>query len=211
MLKFDPHIHSSYSYDCNSKISDILKTARVKKLDVIAISDHNTVEGSKVAIKESKKFDDLLVIPSLEISSSKGHILALGVEELIEKNLSPIDTIEKIHDFGGLAIIPHPFSFYREGVFSRVNPSTLKFDAIETLNSKYFFGYSNYKAKKYALKNNIPQIGSSDSHNLKSIGDCFTKLNCDLSIDSVFKAIKNRKTLPCGKGNSYFRKIFERN
>ena len=210
MLKFDPHIHSSYSYDCNSEISDILKTARVKKLDVIAISDHDTVEGSKIAIKESKKYDDLLVIPSMEVSSSKGHILALGVEEIIEKNLSPVDTIEKIHENGGLAIIPHPFNFYRSGLFSKTNPNLLNFDAIEVLNAKFFVGYTNNKAKKYAIQHKIPPMGASDSHILDTIGACYSEVNCNFDIESILKAIKKNNVNAKGKGNSYFRNRFKR-
>ena len=47
MLKMDSHIHSEYSSDSNSKIDDILKVAKQKNIDVIAISDHNTVDGTK--------------------------------------------------------------------------------------------------------------------------------------------------------------------
>ena len=46
MLKMDSHIHSEYSPDSSSKIDDILKVAKKEKLDVIAISDHNTVDGT---------------------------------------------------------------------------------------------------------------------------------------------------------------------
>ena len=43
MLKMDSHIHSEYSSDSHSKIDDILKVAKKENIDVIAISDHNTV------------------------------------------------------------------------------------------------------------------------------------------------------------------------
>ena len=46
MLKMDSHIHSEYSPDSNSKIDDILKTAKKENIDIIAISDHNTVDGT---------------------------------------------------------------------------------------------------------------------------------------------------------------------
>ena len=53
-MKIDPHIHSIYSGDSNSQVKDILKQAQKVGLNAIAISDHNTVKGSKFAIKESK-------------------------------------------------------------------------------------------------------------------------------------------------------------
>ena len=48
MLKMDSHIHSEYSPDSNSKIDDILKTAQKENIDIIAISDHNTVDGTSL-------------------------------------------------------------------------------------------------------------------------------------------------------------------
>ena len=46
MLKMDSHIHSEYSPDSHSKIDDILDVARSRNVDIIAISDHNTVDGT---------------------------------------------------------------------------------------------------------------------------------------------------------------------
>ena len=47
MFKMDSHIHSEYSPDSKSKLEDIFKVAKKKDIEIIGISDHNTVEGSK--------------------------------------------------------------------------------------------------------------------------------------------------------------------
>ena len=112
MYRLDSHIHCQYSPDSSTKIDDIIKKSIEDKIDIIAISDHNTVEGSKVAVEKTKNTENLLVIPSIEISSSKGHILGFGCEEVIPRDLEPEETIDMIHNQGGLAIIPHPFCFY---------------------------------------------------------------------------------------------------
>ncbi|MDL2270448.1 PHP domain-containing protein [Methanobrevibacter sp. OttesenSCG-928-I08] len=202
-MKLDSHIHSSYSSDSSSKIEDILNKSRNIGLDIIGISDHDTIEGSKIAIKESQKYEDILVIPSIEISSASGHILGFGVEEKVPMNLSPDETIDRIHELGGLAIIPHPYSFYRYGLFHKVEGEKLKVDAIEILNAKYFLGYGNYKSEKHAKKQSIPEIGASDAHKIEYIGDCFTEIECEMNIDSVLKNIKKGKVKACGKGTSY--------
>ena len=64
MLKMDSHIHSEYSPDSSSKIDDILKKAKIEKIDVIAISDHNTVDGTDEVIKKTRN-TDILAIPSI--------------------------------------------------------------------------------------------------------------------------------------------------
>lgn len=201
MLKLDPHIHSEYSADSNSKIKDILKIAKKKELDIIGISDHDTIKGSKRAIKENHD-ENLLIIPSIEISSAKGHILGLGVESLIPKGLSPEETIDNIHDNGGLAIIPHPFCFYRHGLLCKEDYNNLKIDGIEVKNARFILGYCNRKAKTLSNKMNFPSIGSSDAHYVKFIGDCYTEIDCQKNIDSVLKAIKKRKVKAKGNGTS---------
>lgn len=192
----DPHIHSVYSGDATGTPREIIKKARKIGLDAIAIADHNSLKGSHMALKEVKEFKDLLIIPSMEVTTSRGHIVALGVNQEIKKGLTPEETMEKIQEAGGVSIVPHPFVRYRDGLLARTN--TLKMDAIETLNSRYIFGYSNWRAKKLAQEKNIPEIGSSDAHFVGAIGSCVTKVQADFSIDSILEAIRKGKTTPQG-------------
>ena len=200
----DSHIHSEYSPDSKAKLKDIFQKAKSENIDIIAISDHNTVEGSKVACELTKN-DDLLVIPSIEISSIEGHILGFGCEEHIKRDLNAAETIDLIHDQGGLAIIPHPYCFYRHGLLCKADYRDLKIDAIETRNARFIIGYCNRKAKKLSVKENLPELGASDAHYYKFVGDCYSKIDCEKDIDSVLKAIKKGKTEAHGKGTSNIR------
>ena len=67
MLKMDSHIHSEYSPDSLSKIDDIIDTARHENIDIIAISDHNTVDGTSEVVRKTRN-TDILASPSIEIS-----------------------------------------------------------------------------------------------------------------------------------------------
>jgi len=116
-MKLDPHIHSIYSGDAISEPRDIIKQAKGIGLDIIAISDHDSIKGSTLAIDIAKDTNDILIVPSIEITTNKGHILGFGVETLISSGLSPEETVERIHDEGGIVIVPHPFSPYRRGLF----------------------------------------------------------------------------------------------
>ena len=206
-MNLDPHIHSYYSGDSVSKPKEIINKAISIGLDIIAISDHNTTKGSKIAIDEAKD-KNIIIVPSIEISSSKGHIIGFGVGEDIPKDLSPEETIEKIQDFGGIPIIPHPFSFYRHGLFSKVKPNELKIEAVEVKNARYILGVSNLLSKNLARKKNLAMIGASDSHFIGSIGDSYTvikDIDYDSSIDDIIEAIRLKKTLAMGqKTSNYF-------
>ncbi len=202
MYKMDSHIHSEYSPDSKSKLEDIIRQAKSRNIDIIAISDHNTIEGSKSACKITKKDDDILAIPSIEISSLEGHILGFGCEENIKRDLPASETIDLIHSQGGLAIIPHPYCFYRHGLLCKEDYENLKIDAIETKNARFIVGYCNNKAKQLSIKEKLPGLGASDAHYYKFVGDCYSKIDCEKDIDSVFKAIRRRKTEALGTGTS---------
>ncbi|ALT67831.1 PHP domain-containing protein [Methanobrevibacter millerae] len=197
----DSHIHSEYSPDSKSKLKDIFKVAKSRNIDIIAISDHNTVDGSKEARRLTKK-DDLLVIPSIEISSIEGHILGFGCEEKIDRDLPAAETIDLIHDQSALAIIPHPYCFYRHGLLCKADYKDLKIDAIETKNARFIVGYCNNKAKNLSKNENLPSLGASDAHYFKFVGDCYSKIDCEKDIDSVLKSIKKGKVEAFGKGTS---------
>ena len=213
MLKMDSHIHSEYSPDSSSKIDDILKVADKRNIDIIAISDHNTVDGTSEVLAKTRN-TDILAIPSIEISSTQGHILGFGCEENIARDLTPQETIDKIHDLGGLAIIPHPYCFYRHGLLCKSDYRDLKIDAIETRNARFIVGYCNRKAKNLSKRENIPELGASDSHYWKFVGDCYSMIEAEKDIDSVLKSIKKGKTKACGKGTSNIllsKYLFEKN
>ena len=201
----DLHIHTKYSDGVDS-VEEILKKAEDKKLKAISITDHDTTKGSKVAIAEAKD-KNIIIVPSIEISSSKGHIIGFGVDVDIPKDLSPYDTIDKIYDNGGIAIIPHPFSSYRNGLLCNVEPTELEIEAIEVKNSRYIFGYSNYRSKILARKKNLAMIGASDSHFIGSIGDSYTEIKdigSDPTTDDIIDGIKSRRTVAKGKKTSNY-------
>lgn len=75
---FDFHNHTTYS-DGISPPEVIIKNAKLNKLDYVAITDHDKVDGVKEAIRMGKLWD-IEVIPGIEISTTKYHILGLNID-----------------------------------------------------------------------------------------------------------------------------------
>lgn len=193
-MRFDLHIHSNHSSDCSLSVDDILKQAIKKGLDGIAICDHNSVEGSLLGKQRAKELNlPLLVLSGIEVSTSEGHLIILGITDNLQPDLSPQETIRIAHQKGSIVIAPHPFKIRSIG-----NVDGLDIDAIETFNSRCIFG-ENKKAKEMAQAIEKPEVGGSDSHMISTIGLGFTDIDADLDEESALKAIKHGKTRSGGE------------
>lgn len=191
-LKLDLHIHSCFSLDAQNSIEEIVKRAKKIGLDGIAITDHDTINGAIAAKKYVEENSiDLVIIPGVEVTTSKGHIIVLGILEEITKKLSPKETIKKAKELGGIVIVPHPFHPFRHGVGDFGN---LDVDAVEVFNSRYITGYSNKKADKIAKINGYPAVAGSDAHMVEAIGFGVTKVDAKPELNSILDGIKKGRT-----------------
>lgn len=196
-MRFDLHVHSSYS-DGHDDVKTILKAAKKKGLDGISITDHDTLSGSiaaKRAVKDLKL--DMVVLPGVEVTTNKGHLLALGVEEAPKRGLSPEETADHAHDQGGITIVPHPYHPFRHAI-GRIP----RCDAVEVYNSKHLFGIANARARLGAKKYNLPMVAGSDSHFAATVGLGVTRIEAEdaesavLAIRSGRTTIEGRRTPP---------------
>lgn len=203
MLKYDFHVHSEYSRDSRASIEDILKQAVRCGLDGIAVCDHDNPEGgfaAKKAASECPEFKDLVVIPGFEVSTAEGHILILNYPEDAEKippGLSPEETVRRAKAAGAFVIIPHPFRKSAHGI-GRIQG--IGADAVETFNAKSLTNGGNKKAKREAIRLNIPQTGGSDAHTPDMVGRGFTLIDApENTPEAVLKAIAEGRSSSSGK------------
>jgi predicted metal-dependent phosphoesterase TrpH len=176
--KADLHIHSDHS-DGLPSIPEILDhVAEDTDLDVIAITDHNTLEGALFA-KSLEALYDFDIVVGEEVSSTAGHILGLFLSEEIPPGLSAEATLERIEDQGGVAIIPHPFANRAFGPFGLKSIGDaiegLDFHGLETYNSSPYLLWANrVAARAWDAGSGVAAVGGSDSHVLRAIGTGYT-------------------------------------
>ncbi|MEM2402370.1 MAG: PHP domain-containing protein, partial [Archaeoglobaceae archaeon] len=79
MLKAELHVHSRYSDGLDS-VEKLVREAIKKGIEIISITDHDTLNGSLSAIElvEAEKLE-IIVIPGIEVSTRSGHLLAYGI------------------------------------------------------------------------------------------------------------------------------------
>lgn len=174
-VSIDPHVHSEGSYDGTEPVELILEQARDVGLDAVAITDHDTIAESRRAADLASDYG-LVGVPGVEVSTSHGHLLALGVEAVPPIGEPFDETVAAIRDAGGAAIVPHPFQRSRHGVRKR---NLTDCDALEVYNAWLFTGYRNRRARRFAARREFPGIAGSDAHAAEWVGRAYTEVEID--------------------------------
>ncbi|KYH41285.1 MAG: metal-dependent phosphoesterase [Candidatus Bathyarchaeota archaeon B26-2] len=196
-LKIDLHVHTRFSRDSKTTLREVVLYAKMRKLDGVAITDHDTVEGAAALSQEDT---GLIIIPGIEVSTSRGHILGLNVTTPIPKGLDPAETVEMIHEAGGIAVAAHPLAVYKKGLGARRSLSALRLDAVEVVNSSVFpFFLLTPLSRRLSLRLDLPQTGGSDAHIPEAIGLAYTIIYTDSNIEDIIDGIRRGLVLPQGR------------
>jgi predicted metal-dependent phosphoesterase TrpH len=163
--KIDMHVHSDKSPE-----------AKKRGLSGVAICDHNYFH------KEKPKFDDFIVLYGCEVSSTKGHIAVLGVDEAPTRDAEKL--CEWVKKENGVAIPTHPFSLHKKGVGSlafKIGTCVEKYNGTDPFNNAISF----FKTKK--------GTGGSDAHHPAELGLAWTEFEGVSSEEDVLEALRKGK------------------
>ncbi|MDS0223152.1 PHP domain-containing protein [Haloarcula sp. S1AR25-5A] len=200
MQSVELHTHSSLSYDGRDPVELLLEQASAVGLDALAVTDHDEIAASLRAAELAPEYG-LVGIPGMEVTCAAGHVLALGIQEAIPPQLPFDETLDRIRDQGGLAVVPHPFQESRHGVLEHISKDELATaDAIEVYNSRLLTGRSNRQAERFARREGLPMTAGSDAHIAEMVGQAVTNVDTDeRSADAILDAIREGKTTVEGK------------
>ena len=202
MLRTELHCHNVFSNghvgeleppcDCNVTINEQLKKSLDSKLDVLFVTNHNTLDGFKQMINYKNnhaKFSHLSVYPAEEITTDKeAHVLVYGLNEEIKPNQTIDEILDAAKSQDAVTIAPHPFS-----LIDALRDDSLKCDLFEVFNSSNIDIYSNKKAEIFAKEHNLITIAGSDSHIASTIGRCTNLINSENNLDDILYAMKKGK------------------
>ncbi len=205
--KADIHMHTDASDGGPSPAELLEHVQRRTDLDVIAITDHDTIAGALEAkrLHERGEYRFDLVIGQ-EVTSSDGHILALFIDRPITKERSARQTIREIHALGGLAVAAHPLLTLRyidpdmltaDGVGVDVLMSE-QFDGVEIINGSPTMKEENARVRM--LNRTVlfrAETGGSDAHIKEAIGKGYTLFPGKTATD-LRKAIERKTTEAVG-------------
>ena len=209
MGKADLHIHSEWS-DGLPSIREILEyVENHTDLDLIAITDHDMIEGAfearEVIAQKNYRFG---VIVGMEVTTLEGHLLAYDLQKPL-RMMKPLDwTIQAIRDQGGWCLLPHPMSplirsVGRRGIVRvlRDTRTGICFDGIEIINPSIAGKVIAGKVEQFNREEaRLPETGGSDSHTLPLIGSAYTRFE-GRTADDFRRSLAERQT---HAGGSYW-------
>ncbi len=168
-IKVDFHVHTKYSIDSLIEPHELsIKSARLGI--VPAVADHNSTECHAVMRALKAPF-----IPAEEIFTDRGDLIGLYISETIPKKTPFLEAIDKIHEQGGLAYLPHMYDYGRSKAHSD-DKTAAKVDVVEVFNARCLKQAYNERAAAFARKHGLPGAAGSDSHFLMEFGHTYTTL-----------------------------------
>ena len=199
-VRTELHCHNSFSnfhlgykeppFDCDISIRDQLEQSYELGLDVIFVTNHNTLDGYNQLLEyknDHAKFKNIDVFPAEEITTDVGaHVLAYGIHDAIAPGISIDEVLDEVAKQGGVSSAPHPFS-----LIDALRESAKKCDMVEVFNSNNVDLLSNARAAQFALDNHMIQVAGSDSHVLSTLGRCVNVIDSENNLDDVLHAMKH--------------------
>lgn len=160
--RVETHSHTWWSEDSLTRPEAILRLCRQRRIDRIAITDHNTAEGALAL----KRMAPELIIVGEEIMTSEGELLAWFVSETVPPGMSPEQTIRRLRDQGAVISVSHPFDRYRRGAWQREQLERIvdQIDALEVFNARCIRAEDNERALAFAGEHGVPGSVGSDAH-----------------------------------------------
>ena len=202
LLNAEIHCHNIYSnfrnkscimpFDCSVTIEEQLNKVLEKKIDVLFVTNHNTLDGYHQILEyqqNHKKYHDIKIYPGEEITiDNKGHVLAYGINKEVKPGMSLEQTLDEIKRQNGVSCAAHPFA-----VSNGIREKALLCDLIESFNSNNVDIFSNTIANDFSKKNNMFATAGSDSHIASTIGRCINTVESENNLDSIIQAMRHDK------------------
>ena len=186
MIRADLHIHTTYSPDASINPKTIVNQLYAHPyIKAIAITDHNTTKGYHKVRKLASAYEDILIIPGIEVSTTEGDIIILGITEPPPRPWTPENIINYTKQQNGITVAAHPYRAYGLGDLAK----NYDFDAIEVLNG-ISTPQANKMAQKLAKTMGLPGVAGSDAHRVDEMWAVYTEVQASSNTEEILTAIK---------------------
>jgi predicted metal-dependent phosphoesterase TrpH len=200
--KADLHLHTNLG-DGTASPARLLQEAKRHGLKVIAVTDHDHMEGAK-RVQEllDRTGGDIQMIWGCEVTSRQGHFLGLFMKRPVKFLTHVEGAIEAIKEQGGLCIIPHPMGRLVPSLSLKKIEELLNrgypIDGIELYNPSPANASVRARVRELNRQWGFAATGSSDAHFWQHIGAGYTLFPGETA-DDLRQAILSKTTLDGGQ------------
>jgi predicted metal-dependent phosphoesterase TrpH len=184
------------SRDCYSTPDEIYRAAKARGMDVVTITDHDSLGGCLEFLSRHPDAPDFLMGEEIECRLPRhGVRLHLGVFGLTERMHAEVralsgdvrETAAFLRDGGAALVLNHPFHFFRGEVPAREYLDALLplVDAVEVRNGTMLPAHNDVASgivsawRRHESGRPIGETGGSDAHVLGHVGDTWTTVDAE--------------------------------
>jgi predicted metal-dependent phosphoesterase TrpH len=202
VLRADMHVHTCYSRsndnipllgarDCYSRPEAVYAVAKARGMDLVAITDHDTIDGALALVERMPDARDIIVgeevscrMPDLDVQV---HLGVYGMTESLHRDLQPLrrnvfDLVARLREASVFFALNHLLHFYE---------SHLSFDtylrlleavpALEVRNGTMVPAHNRLSEQMAAAWTpvhggpRLAAVAGSDAHTLRRVGTTWTE------------------------------------
>lgn len=209
----DLHLHTNLG-DGTASPARVLELARRRGLDVIAVTDHDHLEGAKRVEEllareaDARTRGDLppgrpiQLVWGCEVTTRDGHFLGLFMRKPPKMLQRAEATIEAIKEQGGLCVVPHPLGRLVPSLSRRRIDELLErgypLDGIELYNPSPANAAARQRVRELNWQWGLAAVGSSDAHFWQHIGAGYTLFPGETTAD-LRRALEQKTTRDGGQ------------
>jgi len=148
-------------------VKTIIEAVKTAGLDGIAVTEHNNFNHGLVVSLEIMDYfrrENLIVLPGAELDYQGQQILQIYVPPYVRRGVPFFKEKEWFY------ILAHP------GFYSPMDTAQFTEQDYDAVESRSIHGEFSIAAQ-IAQERNIPLIKSSDAHDLKDFGFCYTEMD----------------------------------
>lgn len=209
LLRADLHVHSYHSgrarhlrflhsRDCYSPPEAVYRTAKARGMDVVTITDHDSIDGCLEFLNRQPDADDFFISEEIECLFPGGrdksarpdqllrvHVAAYNIDERIHREIQPLrsnvyEAVAYLREQNVFFALNHPFFF-----FNRQVPLDAYLRDVITLFPGFEARNGTMLAEHNVLVEDILReqhhsvrpalVGGSDAHTLAAVGTTYTE------------------------------------
>jgi predicted metal-dependent phosphoesterase TrpH len=226
MLRADLHLHSCHSRqsgslkflksrDCYSAPEDIYRVAKARGMDLVTITDHDSIGGCLELLERRPDAGDIFMSEEVSCRLPDGdievHLGVYGLDERLHRELQPLrknvyDVMACLREAGVFFALNHLLHFYRRQIpLERYLRLVDHVTAVEARNGAMLPAHNEMIERLARGWRGGPALGltgGSDAHTLRRIGRTWTEAPA-ASVADFLESLKARRSRVGGEhGNT---------